>query len=343
MRIGIEGTHIFDARVEGPRALFDRAKELDLDGVFFKSVLDLSPTLDRAELEDVKAEADERGLYVEAGVGLVNPFGLPEKPHIRAFGGGDTRLAFERMIEAAAWIGCHDLLAVTGQWKSGLPGRYAYDRFRTDVAWEDQLEATARFLSSLAPVLREHGSRISVETHEEISSFEVLRMIERVGAEVTSATFDVGNLLVRGEHPAEAARRLAPYVRMAHVKDAVLLHGENGVVRQLRPCGQGIVDWETMLGLLHAENPELNLSIEDNQGYMDIESDDPQWRAAHPDLSDAELAAVVALADASEQRIAAGAWPDPVEYDAHDWEEHKIVRLRESRDFLRGMLEAHGW
>jgi len=341
MRVGIEGTHIFDARVEGAVPVMDRARELDLDGVFFKSVLDLSPTLDRAELEDVRAYADELGLYLEVGVGLVNPCALPEKPHIRALGDGDTRRALERMIEASSWIGCTDLLAVTGQWKSGLPGRYAYDRFRTDVNWADQLEITRRFLVSLAPALREHGCRISIETHEEISSFEVVRLIEGVGPEVISATFDVGNLLVRGEHPVAAARRLAPYVRLAHVKDAVLLVRPHGLVRQLRPCGQGIVDWPELLGVLHAANPDLNLSIEDNQGYMDIECHDVGWRAAHPDLTDAELAEVLGLAELSERNIAAGVWPDPVAYDAHPWDQHKVVRLEESRDHLREVIA--GW
>jgi len=343
MRIGIEGTHIFDARVDGAVPVLDRAKELDLDGVFFKSVLDLSPTLDRAELEAVKAHADSLDLYLEVGVGLVNPYALAEKPHIRALGGGDTRLAFARLIVAASWIGCTDLLAVTGQWKSGLPGRFAYDRFRTDVEWAEQLEATRRFLVALAPVLREHGVRISVETHEEITSFEVARLVEAVGTDVVSATFDVGNLLVRGEDPVAAAVRLAPYVRLAHVKDAVMLVRPHGMVRQLRPCGQGIVDWDALLAVLYAANPHLNLSIEDNQGYMDVEYRDPGWRAAHPDLGDEELDHVAALAVRSEENIAAGRWPDPVEYDAHPWEQHKVVRLVESRDFLRSLLVRNGY
>lgn len=343
MRVGIEGTHIFDARVDGAVAVLHRAQELELDGVFFKSVLDLSPTLDRTELEDVKAVADSMDLYLELGVGLINPYALPEKPHIRALGDGDTKLAFERMIEASAWIGCSDLLAVTGQWKSALPGRYAYDRFRTDVTWPEQLEATRRFLENMGPVLRDYGVRISIETHEEIASFEVVRLIEAVGPDVTSATFDVGNLLVRGEHPVAAARRLAPYVRLAHVKDAVMVVSPHGLVRQLRPCGQGIVDWVELLTVLHAANPDLNLSIEDNQGYMDIECNDAAWRAAHPDLTDAELAELIELGKHSERQIAGGVWPDPVTYDAHPWEQHKLVRLCQSRDFLRSTLASLGF
>ncbi|MEZ0075396.1 sugar phosphate isomerase/epimerase family protein [Planotetraspora sp. GP83] len=343
MRVGIEGTHIFDARQEGAIPVLDRARDLELEGVFFKSVLDLSPTLDRGELEEVKAHADSLDLYVEVGVGLINPFALAEKPRIRALGGGDTLRAFELMIEAAAWIGCADLLAVTGQWKAGLPGRYAYDRFRTDVSWAQQLDATEVFIRRLAPALRGNGARIALETHEEITSFEVARMIENVGADVLGATFDVGNVLVRGEDPVAAARRLAPFVRLSHVKDAVMLLRPHGMVRQLRPCGQGVVDWPELLSVLHSGNPGLNLSIEDNQGYMDVEYRDPDWLAAHPDLTEEELAGVVELARSSEDRIAAGVWPEAAGYDAHPWEEHKLVRLRESRDFLRSALAEAGF
>ncbi|WP_327576186.1 MULTISPECIES: hypothetical protein [unclassified Streptomyces] len=61
----------------GPRGTLAHARELGLEGVFFRSVLGLSPTLDPVELRTVRARADDMGMYLETGLGKVNPFAIP--------------------------------------------------------------------------------------------------------------------------------------------------------------------------------------------------------------------------------------------------------------------------
>jgi len=61
-----------------------------------------------------------------------------------------------------------------------------------------------------------------VETHEEITSFEVARLAEAVGPDVVGVTFDTANVLARAENPMAAARRLAPYTHLSHAKDGIL-------------------------------------------------------------------------------------------------------------------------
>jgi len=153
MRIGVEGDHIADAKKRGGLKTLDFAREHSLEGVFFKSILDLSPTLDLGELREVKRHADELGLYLEVGIGRVNPYNTAESPEIRKLGDGDYRLAMERMIRAARAIDCVELWAETATYKKGLPRYYVFDRFRTDAPWADQLVATQKFLTSLAPLL----------------------------------------------------------------------------------------------------------------------------------------------------------------------------------------------
>src|SRR4051794_10354449 len=111
MKVGIEGNHTFNCRELGVYRVIDLAKEYKLDGVFFKTILDLSPTLDSGALRDVRAYTDERGLYLEVGLGRINPYNTPESPEIRQLGEGDYRRGFERMIAAAAGMGCTDLMA----------------------------------------------------------------------------------------------------------------------------------------------------------------------------------------------------------------------------------------
>jgi sugar phosphate isomerase/epimerase len=341
MKVGIEGNHTFNCRELGVFKVLELAQQHRLAGVFFKTILDLSPTLDLGALREVRARADALGLYLEVGLGRVNPYNTPESPEIRRLGDGDYRRGFERMIAVAAAIGCTELLAGTGTWKD-FPGRNAFDRFRTDAPWADQLMATAKFLQQLAPCLRDHGCRLDVETHEEITSFEVVRLVEAVGPEVIGVTFDTGNVLARCEDPVAAARRVAPYVHLMHVKDAVLTFDQGGLVRQPRACGQGIVDWPVILPILFTHAPDLHLSLEDHRGFMLLEIYDPLWLDAHPDLTAAELAQVVRLAQHSEAQIAGGLWPAPAAYEAEPWEVQKVARLEASRDYLNGLLQSLG-
>src|SRR5437762_3578040 len=117
MRIGTEGDHIANAKQRGGIGSLQFAHEQGLDGVFFKSILDISPTLDAGELREAKAYADSLGLYLEVGIGRVNPYNTAESPQVRALGGGDYRLAMVKMIEAARAIDCTELWAETATYK----------------------------------------------------------------------------------------------------------------------------------------------------------------------------------------------------------------------------------
>lgn len=342
MRIGTEGDHIGGAKQRGGIGTLRFAHEIGLEGVFFKSIFDLSPTLDPGELRDARSCADDLGLYLEVGIGRVNPYNTAESPQVRAFGGGDYRLAMVRMIEAARAIGCTELWAETATYKRDLPGFFVFDRFRTDVAWEDQLAATARFIASLAPVLRDQGCRVNLETHEEITSFELVRLCESIGPDIAGVTFDTANVLARGEDPLAAARRLGPYVHTSHIKDAVLFFNDDGLVRQVRACGEGVIDWAELLGTLGQHRPDLNLSLEDSKTLMGIQIFDRRWLAGHPDLTPAELSELVRQARRCEERMAAGEITPWAEYQAIPLEEQQLPNARASVRHLRAVLDGLG-
>ena len=342
MRIGTEGDHIGKAKQRGGIGTLDFAHAQGLDGVFFKSILDVSPTLDLGELREAKAHANTLGLYLEVGIGRINPYNTAESPHVRLLGGGDYRKAMVAMIEAARAIDCTELWAETATYKSDATGYFVFDRFRSDVTWEDQLLAIAKFLSALAPVLRDQGCRVNIETHEEITSFEVVRLIESVGPDVAGATLDTANVLARCEDPVAATRRLAPYTHTTHIKDAILVFGEQGLLRQVRACGEGVVDWDAVIGILAEYSPNLNLSLEDSKGLMTIPIYDPLWQAAHPDLTPGELAEVVRLATSCERRMAHGEALDAATYEAIPLAEQQLDNMRASVQHLRAILEARG-
>src|SRR5690606_8629555 len=139
--------------------------------------------LDAGALRDIRARADDLGLYLESGLGKINPYCSAEAPELRAAGDGDIIAGLTRMIEASATIGCHEMWVSPGNFKPAYRGRLAVDRFRTDVTWDEQLAAMERVLQKLASAARANGVHMNIETHDEITSFEIVRLIEKVGAD----------------------------------------------------------------------------------------------------------------------------------------------------------------
>lgn len=362
MLVGIDGRKIPEAAQRGPCGTLEHAKELGMDGVFFRTVLDMTPTLDAALLAEIRVMADDLGLYLEAGLGKVNPYALPEAPEIRRLGEGDTLLGFRRMIEACAAVGITELWSGTAN-RQPYPGYRSYDRFRTDVTWEDQLEATGRFLRKLAPIALANGVHINLETHEEMTSFETVRLVEVGGPDAFGIVLDTGNGLHRGEDPVEVAKRVAPYVRQTHLKDAILVIDERGVTLQARPIGEGIVDFAAILPVLIGAKPDIHLTMENRQPDGDaaasypafkvakrpnvtgtlVQIYDPVWQAAHPDLTVGELASFTRLAAVGTGRVCRGETPGLADYAAADFGYDQAVEfIQQGARHLRRLLAGLG-
>lgn len=343
MRIGVDGSKIpHEADDTGVRIL-ERAHAMGMEGVYFRSVLDVSPTLDRGLLKDVRECADSLGLYLQMGLAKVNPYAAAEAPQVRRLGEGDYTRGMIKMIEAA-----HEAAGVTEMWvacanyQRGMPGYYVFDRFRTDAPWADQLVAIEKFLRLLAPVARDHGVHMNIETHEEITSHEVVRLVEAVGPDVVGVTFDTANVVVRGEDPVAAARRVAPYTRATHLRDFVLGEQDGVFGRVFAPIGQGSIDWDAVLGILHTENPELPLSIE-NAGptlHLPIGLDDPEWLALHPDHNAGEAARLREMAADYQTRVDRGEALPLAEFQAIPYDGEHFIQ--QSAQALRASLARLG-
>jgi len=339
MRIGVDSTKFPGSSGMTALALLERAAGLGFQGVYFRSILDISPTLDAGELREARLCARDLDMRLEAGIGKVNPFTTPEFPELRALGDGDYRLAMQKMIAAAATAGIHELWSALCNFQFQLSGLWAFDRFRTDVEWSAQLRATTAFLKTLAPVLRAYGSHVNVETHEEITTFELVRIVEEVGPDAVGITFDTANVFVRGESVVAAARRVAPYVRATHIRDAALISAPDGLTRFLLPVGDGVVDWPEVLAAIAPADPMLSIEgITTSRAAMPIPLLDGRWAAGHPDQSVAERDELMDLAAAYERRAAEGHAPDGASLRAPVAGEESLEFLLRSADALRSHL-----
>ena len=264
---------------------------LGLDGCLFSHILDLSPDCDRDTLRAVRAEADGLGVRLAAGIGWINPFHLDRAWQVAAVGGGDFAAGFARAIEGAADIGLTDLYFMIS---------LIEDRFDAALPWQRQLDESTRFLETLAPALRANGVRLLLKTHEEITTFEMVRVIEAVGDDVIGVALDPVNVLVRIEDPVAATRRVAPYVRQVHLDDAMVRFIDGGIRRVLFPYRHGLIDWPAILAL----TGDAPCFIEMHRGLFSMPVFDAAWLRQQPDLALPEFAAVLRMA------AAAGATPD---------------------------------
>ncbi|MFB7884438.1 sugar phosphate isomerase/epimerase family protein [Microbacterium sp. NPDC056057] len=319
-RIGsdISLVRVGDLWGHGP-ALLDTLHAQGLEGVNIRTLTDLSPTLDKGELDAFRQRADELGMYVEMGVGKINPYMTAELPEVRALGDGDFIAGMERMFSACAEMGWTTLwTACAGVKEYAAP--YDTDRARREAPWPDQLRAISSLVDKLLPALRHYDLVLGIETHEEITTRELLRIVEGADDPHVGICLDPANPIARGEDPRAAVERVAPYVVSTQLRDIRVFPSPDGdgLTRFLRPCGDGQLDWSETLGILLAANPALNLTIEGVGGWSgrsEVPVSDAFWQSLHPELSDAELAALQELGAESARAAADGREPSFAELD----------------------------
>lgn len=325
MRIGVDSFTTSCLKLD-PFQTLDYVSARGLEGVQFGGIRGLSEDLDGGKLGEIRAEAGRQGLYSHVSVSCCNP-------HLAGMGVQELTEELTRQIEAAARAGWHELHSALGN---------GPERFEHPVRWPQQLANSAEFLRGLGPALRNHGSRINLETHGDTTTFELVRLVEDLGPDIAGICLDTANVLCHAEDPVWAARRAAPYTHLTHTKDGILFFSEKGYTRQGRPPGQGCLDWNLILPALAEFSPDLPLSIEDHKWLFEFEIFEKRWLALHPDLTLEELARVVRLAHLGEDRIRSGDLEKPDEYEAIPFSDQMEERLLFGRDFLRTVLEARG-
>ncbi len=328
MRIGFD--HYTIAHCEfTPEQTLEFAREHSLEGVQFLEPSTIDPGLDHDRLRAFRREADELGLYLEVGLPSPNPVRRARELG-REVSAVEHARDLERQLEAVAALGCRHARAYIGD---------RHDRFRTDVPWREQLAATRDTLKQLDSSLRALGIRIALETHADVTTEELLRLIADVGEDALGVTLDTGNLVMRLDDPIRAVERLAPLVLSTHIKDAVLAFTTRGLCWQARPIGSGIMPIPDMLALLHKVSPSLNLSIELHARTYDLPIFESSWLAFFPDLQARDLSAVVRLTAACERQFAQGNLERPETIESIPWSERAFQWLARSVGYLRPVVD----
>jgi len=321
LRIGIDSFTLRELNLD-PYQCLDYAHKRGLEGVQFGGMSGLSSTRDVTELLKLKDYADSLGMYINVSVGMCNPLLFQQSED-------EVRTAMIQDIQAFAKVGWHELAGIISS---------NDERYKHPVPWNTHLSKSADFVRSLRPVLEECGSRINLENHGD-STFDILHVVEAVGADICGVNLDTGNTLVNAEDPVLAARRVAPYTHLTHIKDGIVFFSENGVSRQGKAPGQGIVDLASIIAILGEYNPDLPLSIEDHKWIFEFPVFEKDWFIPNSDLTPYEFGQFIKLVSVTEQKLASGELPAVDVYEAIPYLEQMEERIASGAEHLRGILE----
>lgn len=322
MRVGVDTFTLRDLKLK-PFEVLDYVHARNLEGVQFGGLCGLSSERDAGELRAVRDYAEARGLYTHVSLSVTC------NPHLTKLSLDDQAEQIRLDIEAAAACDWHELHTSMG----GGDERYVHP-----VPWTQHLADTAALIRQLGPVLREHGSRVNIETHGDVTTFELIRLIEDVGPDIAGICLDTANVLCQCEDPIDAARRAAPYTHLTHIKDGAISLMQRGYRRQNLPPGAGMLDWRTILPALAEHEPNLPLSIEDHKWLFEFQVFDDHWLRLHPDLTREEFAKLMQFAQRCEARIREGSLPEPEAYEAIPHVDELEQRLTAGRDYLKDLI-----
>jgi sugar phosphate isomerase/epimerase len=287
-RVGIDAYSLKPLGLD-PFELLDWALLNDARGVQFSETPEQAG--DKGFLAELRDYARQNGLYLEWGGGQHVPCdletGMPK----------DIIATNRRAAEQATFLGVKTVRSCSG----GLM-RWKADSLPT----EDLLEAMARGLSAQAPLFRDLGVVLAVETHFEFTTFEILRAFEMSGAEPggpIGICLDTMNLLTMLEEPVAATRRVLPWIVTTHIKDGGLLLGPDGLTSFTAEAGKGLVDLARIFEVLSSLPREITLSIEDHGGSFPLPIFDPAFLAKFPDLAVSEFADLMKIAVRTQELI----------------------------------------
>ena len=294
--------------------LMDLAVSHGLGGVEFPLDWGL-PGLTRTDLEQARAYADARDLFIVVDGGVVDVDELRTLlPTAAVLGAGVVRVV-------ASGILCGDRRAVRETWPAYL----------AEIA--DRLRA-------MRGLAEETGVAIALENHQDVTSAELLELCTSLDSPCIGVTLDAINPLAVVEDPLAFARRVAPFIKNVHLKDYRVYNTPEGYRLARCAVGAGVLDVVGLCAVLAREAPRAPVSIE--LGALQARHvrflDDDFWPGYPPRRAE-EILPVLRLRD-EHGRAAGEAWRTPWEHDASAEElaAFELSEIEESVAFLRRMM-----
>ena len=183
-----------------PEETLEFASTHGMDGVQFLKPSVIDAGLDPERLGGFRRRAEAMGLYLEVGLASPNPV-RRSRERGQPMSAEEVVRALAPDLEGIAALGCRHARVYVGD---------RHDRFRSDVPWPAQVEATLEVLTLLTPRLLDLDLKLAIETHADLTAGELLELLDQLDSRAFGVTLDTGNLLMRLDDPVAAVAQLAP-------------------------------------------------------------------------------------------------------------------------------------
>jgi sugar phosphate isomerase/epimerase len=137
------------------------------------------------------------------------------------------------------------------------------------VSLEDAFAIMKYTLSSVLRVAERYGIIVAIEPHQSISctTAGLLRIASLVDSPMLRVNYDTGNAWLGGEDPYEGLRAVTHLLAHVHAKDITVQHSqaERGKATGTPvgcACGDGVIDWPRVAGILRSAGFNGVLSVE---------------------------------------------------------------------------------
>jgi len=197
----------------------DRVKELGLDG-FQIDPMHLVSQKD-SYLREILAYSKEKNLFLEYGT-----MGIKAECLMNEL---DTCAKLESTI-LRTFIG--------------------FDRYDKKINIHLEIESAIEHLNKVKNRAAELNIKIAIENHGDVSSDELVDIVEKVASPNVGICLDLGNALVTFEDPLEAAKKMAPYTFTTHFKDYAIKMTNYGFKVCGAALGNGNIDLRAALKIL---------------------------------------------------------------------------------------------
>lgn len=233
----------------GLKELLSRTRELDAR-VF--QICDYPPlhAYSEGQLRDLKSHADDLRITLELGTKGVKP------EHLANY------------LRMADILGAKVVRSMV----------YAPDH-RPSLAEAETL------LRLSMPAFEASGVTVALETYEQLSSTDLVALVEAVGSKSLGICLDPANCVANLEHPVAVIDRCAPYVASLHVKDFAFTRrgGWVGFTLEGVELGKGLLPYDYMIEKVNPEARGINQVVEHwltwQDDYEKTRSIENEWNA----------------------------------------------------------------
>lgn len=119
-------------------------------------------------------------------------------------------------------------------------------------------------LRAALPEFERHGVTLALETYEQVSTVELVELVEKLKSPNLGICLDPANCVAALEHPDDVVDRCAPHVKNLHCKDFSFTRADGQVGFQLASTklGEGQLDLDRMFGVIKPDERGISQIVE---------------------------------------------------------------------------------